>query len=64
MEYPVLKKFRDKGSGEIYEVGSKYKAEAERAADLQRRGFLGQNEEKREPKRTSRSNSQTASDKS
>jgi hypothetical protein len=64
MEYPVLKKFRDKGSGEIYEVGVNYEADSERGADLQRRGFLGQNEEKREPKRTNRSNSQTKSDKS
>ncbi|MBY3623731.1 hypothetical protein HGO21_29905 [Acinetobacter sp. CUI P1] len=59
MEYPVLKKFRDKGSGEIYEVGSKYKAEADRAADLQRRGFIGTNDDEKSTKRTTRNASRS-----
>ncbi|OMD20659.1 hypothetical protein BJP48_30865 [Paenibacillus odorifer] len=59
MEYPVLKKFRDKGSGDIYEVGSKYEAEAERAADLQRRGFIGKNDDEKSTKRTTRNTSRS-----
>lgn len=50
-----MKKFRDKGSGDIYEVGSKYKAEADRAADLMTRGFIGTNDDEKSLKRTTRS---------
>lgn len=42
MKYPVLKKFRDKGSGKIYDIGSSYEAEEERAGYLQKLGYIGQ----------------------
>ncbi|AIQ69540.1 hypothetical protein [Paenibacillus graminis] len=56
MKYPVLKKFRDRGSGEIYEIGSEYPADTERAAGLQALGFLGQIDDKQTTKRTPRGN--------
>lgn len=54
-----MKKFRDKGSGDIYEVGTKYKAETERAADLQKRGFIGTNDDEKSAKRTTRNASRS-----
>lgn len=52
MKYPVLKKFRDRESGEIYEVGSEFEANAARAKELQKRGFLGKADEKKVPNRS------------
>lgn len=55
-----MKKFRDKESGEIYEIGSKYEANAARAKELQNRGFLDKAEEKKTAKRSEKDSVPTA----
>lgn len=41
-KYVVLKTFRDKNTKEKHEKGSVYEANEKRAAELQKKGFLGE----------------------
>jgi len=40
MDGKVLKAFRDKKSGEIYEIGDDYSAESRRINELVKKGFV------------------------
>jgi len=44
MKAKVLKRFRDKQTGEVLEVDTVYEGERERVKELQRLGYVGENE--------------------
>lgn len=50
----VIKRFRDRATGVIYEVTGKYEGDAERIAELQEKGYLEKDKPVKKAKKKSK----------